>query len=49
MKIFLTGGSGFIGSSFAEVLLKQNNHVTIYDNLSSGFKKFNHYKKNIVD
>ena len=45
MKIFLSGGSGFIGSSFTEVLLKQNNHVTIYDNLSSGFKKFNHYKK----
>ena len=45
MRIFLTGGRGFIGSNFAEKLLNQNNHVTIFDNLSSGFKKFNNYKK----
>ena len=45
MRIFLTGGRGFIGSNFAEKLLNQNNYVTIFDNLSSGFKKFNNYKK----
>ena len=46
MKIFLTGGMGFIGSNFAEALLKKNHEVTIYDNLSTGFKRFVKFKKN---
>lgn len=31
MKIMVTGGSGFIGSHLADVLLSQNHEVTIYD------------------
>lgn len=36
-KIFITGGAGFIGSNLTRHILKTNaNHVTIYDNFSSG-------------
>ena len=49
MRIFLTGGSGFIGSNFAEKLLNQNNHVTIFDNLSSGLKNLIIIKKNLIN
>jgi CDP-paratose 2-epimerase len=34
MKIFITGGAGFIGSNSAEHFLEQGHAVTIYDNLS---------------
>ncbi len=34
MKIFITGGAGFIGSNSAEHFLKQGHSVIIYDNLS---------------
>ena len=31
-KIFITGGSGFIGSNISELLLKLNYKVIVYDN-----------------
>ncbi|PNX46561.1 MAG: UDP-glucose 4-epimerase, partial [Thermoplasmata archaeon M11B2D] len=34
------GGAGFIGSHLADILLKIGHSVTIYDNLSSGDKRF---------
>ena len=34
MKIFITGGAGFIGSNSADHFLNQGHQVTIYDNLS---------------
>ena len=34
MKIFITGGAGFIGCNSAEHFLKQGHPVVIYDNLS---------------
>ena len=34
MKIFITGGAGFIGSNSANYFLKQGHSVLIYDNLS---------------
>jgi len=38
-KILITGGAGFIGSSLADALLKNdNNHVVIVDNLLTGKK-----------
>jgi len=40
MKIFVTGGAGFIGSHLADTLLEKNHSVTVYDNLSSGKKEF---------
>ena len=33
-KYLIIGGAGFIGSNFAEILLKNKNQVTIFDNLS---------------
>jgi UDP-glucose 4-epimerase len=40
MKAFVTGGAGFIGSHLVDSLIKQGHMVTVYDNLSSGNKKF---------
>jgi UDP-glucose 4-epimerase len=40
MKIFVTGGAGFIGSHLADTLIDKGNTVTIYDNLSSGKKQY---------
>lgn len=36
MKYLVTGGAGFIGSHIVDELLKQDNEVTIVDNLFSG-------------
>ena len=40
MKLVVTGGAGFIGSHLCLRLLTQGHHVTAYDNLSLGQKKF---------
>ena len=40
MNIFVTGGAGFIGSHLVDALLKEDNIVTSYDDLSSGKKQF---------
>lgn len=42
MKIFVTGGAGFIGSHLVDKLMEKNqkNEITVYDNLSSGKKDF---------
>lgn len=36
MKVFITGGAGFIGSHLADALTIAGNEVIIYDNLRSG-------------
>lgn len=47
MKIFVTGGAGFIGSNLVASLLKENNQVMIYDNLKNSSKdKISHLLKN---
>ena len=36
MRIFVTGGAGFVGSNLCERLLEAGHDVTAYDNLSAG-------------
>ena len=38
MKVFVTGGAGYIGSVCAEELLNAGHQVTVYDNLSEGHR-----------
>ena len=39
MKVFITGGAGFIGSHLCDALVAEDKEVTILDNLSTGSKK----------
>lgn len=39
MKVFITGGAGFIGSHLCDELVAEGKEVTILDNLSTGSKK----------
>lgn len=38
MRAFLTGGAGYIGGATAEALLAAGHAVTVYDNLSRGYR-----------
>jgi len=39
MKVFITGGAGFIGSHLCDALVAEGKKVTVLDNLSTGAKK----------
>ena len=39
MKIFVTGGAGYIGSATAEALIKAGHEVTVYDSLVTGHRE----------
>ncbi|MGQ9619101.1 MAG: NAD-dependent epimerase/dehydratase family protein, partial [Candidatus Aminicenantia bacterium] len=43
MKVFLTGGAGYIGSHTAKELIKSGHEVIIFDNLSTGKKELAKY------
>src|SRR5712671_2957296 len=38
MKVFVTGGAGYIGSICTEALLNAGHEVTVYDDLSEGHR-----------
>ena len=38
MKILVVGGAGYIGSHFVLEASKKGNEITVFDDLSSGFK-----------
>ena len=40
MNILVTGGAGFIGSQVVDAYIKNNHHVVIIDDLSTGRKEF---------
>jgi len=39
MKAFVTGGAGFIGSALTDRLLQAGHQVTVFDNLTTGYKE----------
>ncbi len=39
MKIFVTGGAGYIGSICVEQLLDAGHTVTVFDNLTEGHRR----------
>jgi len=58
MKIFVTGGAGFIGKHLIKLLVNQNHQITIFDNFSNSsiddlkgneFKKITIIKGDILD
>jgi UDP-glucose 4-epimerase len=39
VKVFVTGGAGYIGSIYVEQLLDRGNEVVVFDNLSEGHRE----------
>ena len=39
MKVFVTGGAGFIGSHIVDELVRRDFEIIVYDNLSTGYER----------
>jgi UDP-glucose-4-epimerase GalE len=42
-RVFLTGGAGYVGSHVTKRLVKAGHEVTLFDNLSTGFRELARY------
>ena len=40
MNVLVTGGAGFIGSHLVDLLVARGDHVSVFDNMSSGRRDF---------
>lgn len=49
MKLFVTGGAGYIGSVFVEESLNAKHAVTVYDNLSEGHRSAVDSRANFIE
>ena len=38
MRVFVTGGAGYIGSVICDQLLAEGHHVVVYDNMAKGHR-----------
>lgn len=48
MKVFVTGGAGYIGSVFVEETIAAGHEVTVFDNLTEGHKSAIHPQANFI-
>jgi UDP-glucose 4-epimerase len=48
MRVLVTGGAGYIGSVVTEELIRQGDHVSVYDNLSQGHRAAVHPQAEFV-
>ena len=48
MRIFLTGGAGYIGSVCSELLLNEGHEVAIFDNLTEGHRRAVDFRANFI-
>ncbi len=49
MKIFVTGGAGYIGSNCVEQLILRGDDVVVFDNLTEGHRKAVHPRARLIE